>query len=458
MLVMLLADPAALASDTPPIVVPLIKLEYPGNPPNIRMLYVNIHALGDQKVDQPVLFDTGSAGLTIACEVVLPAKMCSEDGIRITKDTEINGIVVTTKRVVAFYGSYEEHGNVARAKVTIGTSQNSVTTSSAIRLLIRYKKVRISDRRIVGGPLWPKGMFGASPIGGIGPDQSIQSPLNSVEVGDGLHQGYVVRPVGRSWSICTNEEGNCPVVPALQIGIAPNDRDLFYFSKIGRANPRHNFPTIAACLEFRNFSSCKPTLFDTGNSTIAIAGRVPTGLTEALPVGVDVSIDAKKAGTWKFRTEYTPEVEFRRRLDHHLVGIRFFETNSLAVDLETKELGIHLSDLSVAKPGLTIESHSSTSDVEVCRHAINISKYDWDMGYNSREWLAEADKRNLKVSQCLSLIGNPIEALSDAVICKRALNWSWRDWDLSEPRRAWTAEAAKRHLSIADCRTSLGGG
>src|SRR5688500_19721412 len=83
LLLTLVASAGALADAA---LVPLLKLEYPGNPPNIRLLYVRGLALGDRAVDVPLLFDTGSAGVTIACEAALPAQYCSTDGIKIKKN------------------------------------------------------------------------------------------------------------------------------------------------------------------------------------------------------------------------------------------------------------------------------------------------------------------------------------------------------------------------------------
>ncbi len=207
------------AADDQPATVPLIKLEYPGNPPNIRMLYVRLLALGDRKVDQPLLFDTGSAGMTVECHVVLPAHLCSDEGIRIDKSLELDGITVTTQTAVMSYGIHDEYGNIAFARVTIGSRARPVPTAEPIPVLIRYKKVVRDTGEIVGGPLWPKGMFGVSPVGGGGP-QMLTSPLNAINPGNGLRRGYYLSPIGADWTKCTNEQGNCPEVAALHIGIA----------------------------------------------------------------------------------------------------------------------------------------------------------------------------------------------------------------------------------------------
>ena len=84
------------------------------------MLYVRILSLGSRKINQPLLLDTGSSGMTIECRSVLPAELCSPDGINVTESRDFDGIVVTTQKVVMHYGTYDEYGNVASARVAFG--------------------------------------------------------------------------------------------------------------------------------------------------------------------------------------------------------------------------------------------------------------------------------------------------------------------------------------------------
>jgi hypothetical protein len=331
----------AVAEDGP-IPVPLIKLEYPGNPPNIRMLYVRLLKLGAKRVNQPLLFDTGSSGVTIDCKVALPSELCSPDGIRIDKDTEVNGIVVTTEKVIAIYGSYTEYGHIAKARLTFGDTARPAETSEAIAVLIRYKKVRNSDGKIVGGPLWPLGIFGVSPLGGIGPNESIRSPIDAVALGGNVHRGYRLDPIGRRWKVCTNERGDCPTTPSLHVGLSDQDKDGYQLWKLTRANPAYNFPTLDTCINWQISKICEPTLFDTANSTIMIGGSVSNEAGASLPKGSKVSVDITNGDTWRFQAEYRPEVEFVHSLDHHIVGIRYFEKNSFLVDLDAGEIGLRL--------------------------------------------------------------------------------------------------------------------
>jgi len=230
---------------------------------------------------------------------------------------------------------------VASARVTLGSPDASASTDRRVSFLIRYKVVRRDTGKIVGGPLWPKGIFGISPIGGDGPDQMIRSPIDAVNVGAGLHRGYYLSAIGSKWKPCTNGEGNCPKVEALHIGVPDDEKRSFKMQKWKQASPRYNFPTLESCLSWNSEPSCRPTLYDTGNSTIMVPADTSKPYT-SLDVGTKVAVKTEGQDDWDFTTTYKPEVEMVPGLEHNIVGIRFFEKNSLLVDLETQEIGLRL--------------------------------------------------------------------------------------------------------------------
>jgi hypothetical protein len=55
-------------------------------------------------------------------------------------------------------------------------------------------------------------------------------------------------------------------------------------------------------------------------------------------------VKISKLGEWNFATSYKPEVEFYPEIAHNIIGIRYFETNSFLIDLETKEIGIRIGN------------------------------------------------------------------------------------------------------------------
>ena len=321
-----------------PVDVPLIKLEYPGNPPNIRMLYVRLQGLGDKKLDVPVLFDTGSPGITIECAEVLPMRYCSEKGIKLKKPLELEGITVTTERIVSRYMTYDEYGNLAFARVTFGSIKQSVSTTERVPILIRYKKVRRSTGEIVGGYLWPKGIFGVSPIA----EGRLKSPIYSISFGQKVHRGFYLSPIGTDWRICTNERRDCPEADVLHVGIDASVKSKFQVMKWQQNSPQHNIPTVRMCLEWEGHSKCRPTLYDTGNSAIQVGARSPKKNETSLLGNTAVSLKGPAHTPWQFKTRYRPEVEFVPHIDIHVVGIRYFEENSLLFDFETKEVGFRI--------------------------------------------------------------------------------------------------------------------
>ncbi|WP_374373184.1 hypothetical protein [Dongia sp.] len=337
-----LLAPAGMAQSVEidrPITVPLIKLEYPGNPPNIRMLYVKVLTLGQRAVNQPLLFDTGSVGVTIDCDVVLPAKLCSTEGIAVSRETEVNGITVTTRKIVARYGTYDEYGHLAFATLEFGSPLRPVKTDRPMPFLIRYKKVRRDTGEIVGGPLWPKGIFGISPVGSQA-DGHLKSVFDFLTFGAGVDRGYVVAPIGTQWRACTNEAADCPEVTSFEVGILDRVRSGFAARPMRASPSDHFWPLIDTCLtiDVDGTPNCLPTLFDTGNSTIVVGGddRPPAA------IGTLLTVDIPSVATWRITANYDPEIEFNATSDVHVIGIRYFEKNSLLIDLERDEVGFSL--------------------------------------------------------------------------------------------------------------------
>ncbi|WP_435256486.1 hypothetical protein ACSBLW_10005 [Thioclava sp. FR2] len=325
------------AETAKPVLLPVIKQEYPGKPKNIRLVHVPLMKLGDKEIGQPLLLDTGSSGMSIDCEFVLPKEMCSLDGIKIDQETSINGIVVTTQKVEAHYGGSIHYGHLARAKVWLGDETASVSTEQPISFMIRTKVVRRSDGQVVGGKLWPKGMLGISPIGRVDVKGEITSPLNAVAVPEGLHKGYSIGDLGSDWAVCATEDHNCPSVPALAIGVDPKDREGWKFTLIKAAEERFNFPTVSACIVIgEEKPNCLPTLFDTGNSMIYVGG------VEAKPLKNGKAVKVATLAEWAFKTRYVPEVAFEKGLPHHVIGLRFFEENRLSIDLSVGLLGLRI--------------------------------------------------------------------------------------------------------------------
>ena len=329
----------ACAEPSKSLTIPIVKQQYPGYPP-VRLANVRVLSLGDRKVDFPLLFDTGSAGVTIDCNLVLPWELCAPDGIKIEQELISDSIRVTTRRIVAQYGTYDEYGNLAYARMSLGDAAHNVTTSE-MPVLIRYKKVRRQTGEVVGGPLWPRGIVGVSPLGAQA-GGLLHSPMDYIDPPEGLARGFYLTPLGEVWVTCMHEFDECPSVDALHIGIDAETKAQFEMVPLGASRSEHYIGFVDACLYWYGRQSCVPTLYDTGNSTIAIAGPPPEGADMALPISTKVTLVGPNKTKWEFPTLYVPEVEFAPNSDINLIGIRYFETNGLLFDLELGQIGFRI--------------------------------------------------------------------------------------------------------------------
>jgi hypothetical protein len=151
----------------------------------------------------------------------------------------------------------------------------------------------------------------------------LKSPLAAVSAGNGLRKGYYLSPIGTDWKVCTNEDANCPVVKALHIGILDAVKGGFLIEKWKTASSHYNFPTMDSCVSVGEKTNCRPTLYDTGNSTIMMTGSPPNGWRGLADIGTKVAVKiSATGGEWDFATSYESELEFSPTIGHNIIGIR----------------------------------------------------------------------------------------------------------------------------------------
>src|SRR3954462_14129866 len=91
-----------------------------------RRVFIPITKVGTVSINYASVFDTGSTGMTIDANGILPASMITSNGIVVPGDsTTVNGITVMAQQSTISYGGAggsitTEYGNLAYAPVTIG--------------------------------------------------------------------------------------------------------------------------------------------------------------------------------------------------------------------------------------------------------------------------------------------------------------------------------------------------
>jgi hypothetical protein len=328
---------AAQDSGSGSVQLPLIKLS---NPTAGHRLYIKMLGLGQRKVDVPLLFDTGHAGISVDCKAVLGAELCTEDGIKADKELLVDGIRITTKKISMKFESVIEHGQLAYAQVKFGSPESPISTSKEIPFFLRYKE----EDRATGKATRTEhmGVFGVSPIDATSQGEFLKSPPANVEVGPGFRRGFYLSPIGEKWVRCSNKKNDCPLAMSLHIGIDANILKEFALTETKRLSNRYAFPTVEACVAVQKESICKQTLFDTGAAKIIVSKKPKNNRETFLPVGANVAVSGPIDGEWKFKTKSAAEVQIADFIDFNVVGIRYFENNSLLFDFEKGQMGFRL--------------------------------------------------------------------------------------------------------------------
>src|ERR1700733_471884 len=91
-----------------------------------KRIFIPISGVGSAQIQTYYLvFDTGSSGLTIDANGILPASMITSSGITVAGDSVVvDGITVTNQTAIVSFGNAtsetSEYGNLAYATVVIG--------------------------------------------------------------------------------------------------------------------------------------------------------------------------------------------------------------------------------------------------------------------------------------------------------------------------------------------------
>lgn len=328
---------AALDDGSGSVQLPLIKLS---NPTAGHRLYIKLLGLGQRKVDVPLLFDTGTPGISVDCKAVLGPKLCTEDGIKADKELLVDGIRITSQKISNKFETVIEYGQLAYAQIKFGSPASLVSTSKEIPFVLRYKE----EDRQTGKTIHTEnmGVFGVSPIDATSQGEFLKSPLTSVEVSPGLLQGFYLTPIGANWVRCSNKKNDCPPAMSLHIGVDENIKKEFTLTKINRLSNRYPFPTVEACVAFQDQRICKQTLFDTGAIKTIISKKPKTSRETFLRAGETATLSGPIVGEWKFQTKTNAEFQLTDGIDFNVIGIRYFEKNSLLFDLETGQMGFRM--------------------------------------------------------------------------------------------------------------------
>lgn len=309
-----------------------------------RRIYIAISQVGNQKVNYPSVFDTGSTGMTLDANGVLPASMITSSGIQVAGDSvNVNGITVTTQQAIISYGTVgseiQEYGNLAYANVTIGDANGNVTTPR-IPIFLYYKIINQNTRQQL--PAHSNDVFGVGP-GVSFASRAIASPLSYFKLGSGITNGFKLATLNNA-SFTTS---GTYVSSLLYIGLTPDDinssgfimHPLTYSTLFGYS------PNIASTVTYNSKSYAATVLFDTGTPSISLlADPSNTGNTSTIPANTVVSLTTSQGFSYSYTTTASynlTEVESPANTENRTIfSIDFFLSNEYLLDYTNHQLGL----------------------------------------------------------------------------------------------------------------------
>ncbi|MGI4751275.1 MAG: hypothetical protein ACRYFB_11625 [Janthinobacterium lividum] len=311
---------------------------------NGKRIFIPISGIGTQSVSYYGVFDTGSSGMTIDANGILPASMITSSGITVAGDSVVvNGITVTSQQAIISFGdklsSTKEYGNLAYAAVTIGDANGNLTLKR-VPFFLYYKIVDDNGNQL---PAHSSDVFGVGP-GTSYANNAIASPLSFYAPGIGLANGFRLSLLNNS---SFNSTGTY-VAGLLKVGLTTADltassfimHPLTYYTTGGYS------PNIPATITYNSTSTAALVLFDTGTPSVTlIEDPKATAGIGSLPTNSVVKIVTNQGFTYQYNTTSASNLTSIQNPNNTgdyrtIFSIDFFINNEFLSDYTNHKIGL----------------------------------------------------------------------------------------------------------------------
>jgi hypothetical protein len=317
-----------------------------------KLLLISVSKIGTQTVpisSSDLVFDTGSGGLVIDGNGILPASMITSTGFNFTGDsTVVDGITITNQTNTIEYGDDNNttdkvFGNLAYANVTIGDANGSIVVKR-LPFFIYYKATDSKNNVLPTGDF---NVFGVSSEYDITFNNGayITSPFSYFDPGTGLTKGFKMAALGTA-----DFSYDGTYVSAITLGLTADDLGTssgFTFTTLKFYNGEGYVPIFPATIQYGGNSISGAVLFDTGtepysylqdpNATSSIALLSPS-----TPVSVALTGSAFNYSYTTSTTENLTYVENTKDsgTDVSVISLEFFLNNEYLIDFTDNKLGL----------------------------------------------------------------------------------------------------------------------
>jgi hypothetical protein len=313
-------------------------------------IFIPVTQVGTKTVNYPLVFDTGSTGLTLDATDIIPASMITSAGIQVTGDSVVvNGITITNQTATMSYGDANaptvEYGNLAYANFTIGDNQGNIKIQR-VPFFLYYK---ILDSKKNPYPAHSADIFGVG-TGFSFTNKNIVSPMSIYDPGAGLTKGFKL-------ALLNNADFNSSgtyVAGLFTAGLTTADRfsSGFIMHPLGYSTDGGYSPNIPATVTYGSNTTSAEILFDTGTPSITLiedpkASSVNKTLNSlgALPSGTVVTITTNRGFKFNYtvtaNNNLTTVQNPNNSNDYRsIVSIDFFTQNEFLTDYDHNEIGL----------------------------------------------------------------------------------------------------------------------
>jgi hypothetical protein len=316
-----------------------------------KLLYTYVSKIGTQDVtnnDYDLVFDTGSGGLVIDADGILPASMITASGFNFTGDsTVVNGITIYNQQQTIQYGDDANStstvsGYLAYAPVTLGDFNGTIAIKR-LPFFLYYKAVDNNNKKY---PPHEFDVLGVSPEYDVTFNNNayITSPFNYFDPGNGLTKGFKIAALGTN-----NFSLDGTYVPGvITLGLTPGDLapggfTLYPISYV----PAGGYPPIIpVSVTYNNRTIRTDMIFDTGTDPYNyIEDSAAADTSTLLPNNSPVSLAANGGYTYSYTTTDTDNLTYvenpkQSQTSLSVMGLEFFLTNEFLFDFTNHQFGL----------------------------------------------------------------------------------------------------------------------
>ena len=317
-----------------------------------KLLYTYVAKIGTLDVsssDYYLVFDTGSGGLVIDANGILPASMITSSGFNFTGDsTVVNGITIYNQKTTIEYGddvstTDKVYGNLAYASVTIGDDNGNIVIKR-LPFFLYYKAVDGKGNQFSPHEFDVLGV--SSEYDATFPNNTfITSPFSYFDPGTGLTKGFKMAALTTS-----NFSYQGTFVPdVVTLGLTASDLSSaggFTMNTLTFATGDGYAPVIPISLTYNNKSVKTYVIFDTGTEPFSyLEDSTAADTALLLPNSTAVTLASTTGFNYSYMTSSTDNLTYvenpkTSQSNVSVMSLEFFLNNEYLLDYTNHRLGV----------------------------------------------------------------------------------------------------------------------